>query len=236
MRQDRQGLALAVCGLEAGPRCVARRRVAEASDRRGGEGPRERRLAALRAGGASTFPRRCLGACDQAAVGPNILDPRDAGDRRPRVAPHHTPHLADAGDRWAPGSGLGVRRLGRRHDRPCDRAASRVRAVKQGEVDGHTLVHGRSGQPRGDPVAVRVGGDLRPQLRQVGPARGSAARGSGVPPVDASDARGAAADHESPASPRERQRPGVASHRAAARRFCGHRACRVWRCPQGWPA
>jgi len=62
------------------------------------------------------------------------------------------------------------------------------------------------------------------------------ARAQASPHVDTSAASGAGADHELPVSPRERQRPGGASPRAAARRLWGHRAGRVWRCPQGWPA
>ncbi len=123
-------------------------------------------MAELRAGGAITLPRRCLGACDQAAVGHKILDPRDAGEIMHLVEQHHSHNLADAGDRWEPVEGLGVLRLGRLHDRQFDIAASRVIAVNQGEVDFPTLVHCRSGQPRGDPVAVGLVGALRPKLRQ----------------------------------------------------------------------
>jgi hypothetical protein len=67
-----------------------------------------------------------------------------------------------------------------------------------------------------------------------GTARWSIARGSGVPHVDASEASGAGAEHGSPASPRDRQRPGGATSHAAAWRLLGHQTCRVWRCPQGW--
>jgi len=67
----------------------------------------------------------------------------------------------------APVYGLWVGRRGRRHARPCDSAASRVVAVKQGEVDCHTLWHGRIGKPCGDPVPGRVVGDLRARLRPV---------------------------------------------------------------------
>ncbi len=140
--------------------------VAEAQDRRFGEGPRERRLADRRAGGAIPRPSRCLGACDQAAGGHTILDPWDAGDRMDLVAQHHTHNRAEAGDRVEPVQGLGVRRLGRRHERPCDLAESRVLAVNQGAIDCHTFVHGGSGKPGGDPVAVRFGGDLLPPLGQ----------------------------------------------------------------------
>lgn len=57
MCQDRQGLPLAVCFLSAAQILLARRIVAEEQDRRFGEGPRERRSADLRAGGALPLPR-----------------------------------------------------------------------------------------------------------------------------------------------------------------------------------
>ena len=84
-----------------------------------------------------------------------------------RVEQPHTPHCAEAGDGGEAVQGLGVVRLSRLPDGPCDSAASLVIAVKQGEVDGHRLVHGRLGKPCGDPGAVRVVGDLLPTLRQV---------------------------------------------------------------------
>ena len=98
MRHDRQRLTRAVCFLSAGQRLLARRMVAEAQDCRFREGPRERRMADLRAGGALPLPRRCLGACDQAARGHKILDPREAGDIMDRVEQDHTHKLANAGD------------------------------------------------------------------------------------------------------------------------------------------
>jgi hypothetical protein len=63
-RQDRLGLSLAVCVRDAGQRWWARRQVAAASSHRGRDGPRARRLAALRAGAALTRPRRGRGAGD----------------------------------------------------------------------------------------------------------------------------------------------------------------------------
>jgi hypothetical protein len=51
MRQDGQGLALAMFFLSAAQILLARRMVAEKQDRGFGEGPREVRVANLRAGG-----------------------------------------------------------------------------------------------------------------------------------------------------------------------------------------
>ena len=98
MGQDRQRLALAVFFLQAGQILLARRIVAEEQHRRFGEGPLEIRIADLRAGGAVALPRRFLGALDQAAVGHEILDPREAGDIMHLVEQHQAQNLADAGD------------------------------------------------------------------------------------------------------------------------------------------
>ena len=105
LRQARQGLALPVCFLSAGQRLVARRMGAEAQDRRFGKGPRERRVAALRAGGARTLPGRCLGACDHAARGHAILDPWDAGEVLHRLQQHATQDRAETRDGLEPGQG-----------------------------------------------------------------------------------------------------------------------------------
>ena len=120
MRQARQRLPLAGLVLSAGQRLVARRRVAQAQERRVGAGPLQRRLPDRRARGALALPRRFLGACDQAAVGHNILDAREAGEVMDRVEQHPTHNLADAGDGWEPVQGAGIVLLGRPHDGQCD--------------------------------------------------------------------------------------------------------------------
>lgn len=94
--QDRPRRARAVLLLAAGQRRVARRRGAEAHDRRCGAGPRERRRADRRAGGALTRARRCLRAGDHAARGHTLLEPRAAGERMALVEPHPAHHRADA--------------------------------------------------------------------------------------------------------------------------------------------
>jgi len=122
MRQDRQRLALAVCFLSASQIFVARRMVAEDQARRFGEGPRERGIPGRRTGGTLTLPSRCLGACAQAAGGHTILGPWNAGSIMELVEQYQTHNRAKAGDGWEPGQGLGVVRLGRRHDGQCDSA------------------------------------------------------------------------------------------------------------------
>jgi hypothetical protein len=64
MRQDREDLALPVFFLSTGQILLARRMVAEAQDRRFGEGPLEVRMPDLRAGGAITLACRLLRAFD----------------------------------------------------------------------------------------------------------------------------------------------------------------------------
>jgi hypothetical protein len=96
--QDGQRLALAVVFLSAGQRLLARRMVAEAQDRRCREGPRERRMAELRAGGARALPGRFLGARDQAARGHTILAPWKAGDVMPLIQEPKTEDRANTRD------------------------------------------------------------------------------------------------------------------------------------------
>ena len=83
------------------------------------------------------------------------------------VEQHHAQNLADAGDRLEPVEGLCGLLLGRLHDPQFDIAESLVIAVNQGEVGFHTLLHCRIGKPCRNPLAVRCGGDLLPNLRQV---------------------------------------------------------------------
>ena len=82
--------------------------VAEEQDRRCGAGPREIGMANLRAGGAIPLPGRFLGACDQAAIGHTLLDPRAAGAIMALVEQHQTQNRTEAGDGWEPVQGLGV--------------------------------------------------------------------------------------------------------------------------------
>ena len=114
MRQDRQGLALAVSGLEAGQILLARRIVAEEQDRRFGESPLEIGVADLGAGGPIAFPGRFFGTCDQAAIGDEILHPWEAGDGMNFLQEPATENLADARNGLEQIQGIGVMLLGRR--------------------------------------------------------------------------------------------------------------------------
>jgi len=90
--QNGQRFALAVFFLYVGQILLTRRIVAEAQDRRCRESPFEVRLANLRAGGALALPCRFLGALDQAAIGPKILDAGEAGDIMHLIQQRRTRH------------------------------------------------------------------------------------------------------------------------------------------------
>jgi hypothetical protein len=92
MGQDRQRLALAMFFRYAGERLWARRMVAKAQHRRVGEGPRERRMTDLHAGGALPLPRRGRGTLDQAVVGRKILPAGAALNGMDCLPPHQAQH------------------------------------------------------------------------------------------------------------------------------------------------
>jgi hypothetical protein len=193
-------------------------------------------MAELRAGGAITLTRRCLGACEPG--GRRTYKPGPAGSGCSHASRRAALHATSCRCRGQMGAG-------RRSVRPAVWPSARA-SMRQRGVMGHSRQSGRGrlphawARPDREPARRPRGGALgrraSAQAQAGCPARWSAARGSGVPPGYAAEARGAAADHASPASPRDRPRPGGASHRAAARRCLGHRACRVGRCPPGWPS
>ena len=166
LRQARQGLALPVCFLSAGQRLVARRMGAEAQDRRFGKGPRERRVAALRAGGARTLPGRCLGACDHAARGHAILDPWDAGEVLHRLQQHATQDRAETRDGLEPGQGVGLLLLGRLHHGPRQVPPPLVISVEEGAVHRDAFWDRGIGTPLRDP---RPSGRVRALGAELGP-------------------------------------------------------------------
>ena len=59
------------------------------------------RIADFGAGGSRAFPRRFLGALDQAAIGGEILHPREAVDLMDFVEQHEAEDLCDLSDRCA---------------------------------------------------------------------------------------------------------------------------------------
>jgi len=151
MRQDRQGLALPVFFLSAGQILLARRMVAAEQDRRVGTGPLELRVADLRAGGARTLPGRCLGACDQAARGHEILDPWEAGEVMQLIQQHETKDLADTRNCLEHVQGVGIMLRGRLHNGQLQVPQQLVLIVEEGEVHRDAFVDGGIGTPLRDP-------------------------------------------------------------------------------------
>jgi hypothetical protein len=124
-------------------------------------------VADLRARGPGPLPRRLSRALDEAARREKSLDARAAGDILACIAQHPAQERADAGDRTPQVQGLGLRRLGRFADRQFHSAAELGVVAHQGEGACAPLVHGGLGQALGDTVAVRFGGALLPNLRQM---------------------------------------------------------------------
>ena len=105
LSQDGAGLPWARGFLPSGPGWRAGRMVAQAEHRRLGAGPRQGRMAALRARGAGALPRRGLGPCDHAARRDAILHAREAGDGMELVEEDQAPARAPPRDGWPPVAG-----------------------------------------------------------------------------------------------------------------------------------
>ena len=73
-----------------------------------GAGPFERGMTNFRAGGAVAFPRRFLGAFDQAALGHKILNPGKAHNIMNRIQEDQSQDFANPGDRLPPVQRLGM--------------------------------------------------------------------------------------------------------------------------------
>ncbi len=167
MGQDRECCALAVLFLEAGQTRLACRVVAEEQDRRFREGPRERRMADLCAGGALALPGRFLGALDQAAIGHNILDPWEAGEVMPLIQEPETEDLANARDRLEQVQRVGIMLLGHGDNGQLQVPQQLVIIVDQGEVHRDAFLDRGSGKALGDPGAVGLVRDLCADVGQV---------------------------------------------------------------------
>ena len=158
--EDRQGLALPVFVLSAGQRLVAHRMVAEAQDRRFGQGPLEIGVAALGAGGAIALPGRFLGAFDHAALGHEILDPGEAGAVRHLIHKPETQELAHAWDGLEPVQGVGLRLLRRLDHGQLQIPQPLVILVAEGEVSRKAFLDRGSGKPLSDSRPVGLVRDL----------------------------------------------------------------------------
>jgi hypothetical protein len=139
----------------------------ETEPRRCRKRPREIGLANLCAGGAVACPSSFRGACDQTALGHDVLDPGEAAHSMDVVEQHHTQNLADAGDGWQPIPGVRVVRRGRLHDGQLHVAEPLGIAAHQGEIDFHPLLHGGIREALHHPLAVGLIGQLLATLWQV---------------------------------------------------------------------
>jgi len=117
-------------------------------------------MAELSAGGAATFPRRCLGALAQTAIGGNILPPRETGELLDVVAPHEAEELADARHRVPQIPGRGVMGLGRLDAGACDVAPPLLVVGDERASPCDALWHRRLGNALGAPLSVGCVGDL----------------------------------------------------------------------------
>ena len=84
--------------LQAGELVLARRIVPSQQDSGFREGPLERGIADLRAGGPIACAGGFLGTFDEPAIGHDILDPWAAGDVMHLIEQDQTQNLADAGN------------------------------------------------------------------------------------------------------------------------------------------
>ena len=220
-------LARAVRGLDAGQPRWTRRRGAAAPDCRGGAGPRARRLAARRAGGALALPGRCRGARAHAARGHALWAPWQAGEGLALIQAPDPAALAQARDRLepVPGVGLGLWGCGDAGQRPGPPPLVLVGA--QGE--GHREAWGDGGSGE---AWTRAWG----RSRAACPACEAAAQASTAPPAGACAASGAGARPAAPASPRASQTLGAPGRLAGARRCAGPRGGQVGLSPRGAPA
>jgi hypothetical protein len=98
MGQHGRGFTFVMRFFQAGEVLLRWRMVSQQQDSGFRKGPFEISIADLRAGGAIPLPRGCLGACDQAALGHKLLNPREAGDSMDLVEQDQMQNLANAGD------------------------------------------------------------------------------------------------------------------------------------------
>jgi hypothetical protein len=105
---------------QAGAVCLGGRMVSEGQDGGFRKGPREVRLAELRAGRARALASGCLGTCDQTTLGDDILYPGEARDRLDFIEPHKAENLAETRDGVQQIQGVGVLVRGGVDDGQCD--------------------------------------------------------------------------------------------------------------------
>lgn len=148
------------------------RMIPPAEDSRVGERPLERRMADVGACGARALPSRFLGALAQAAIGGEILHPREAVDLMDFVQPHEAKDLADAGHGVQPIQGMGVMVFGSFEDGEFAIAQQLIVIGDERQIHFDALWHRWIGEALGDPVSVGFVGNVladgREGIRAVG--------------------------------------------------------------------
>ena len=124
-------------------------------------------IADFGAGGAGAFPGRFFGALDEAAIGGEILHPREAVDLMDVVEQHETKDLADAGHRLQQIQRVGVMVLGGFDDGEFDVAQQRIVVGDEREIHFDALLHRRIGKAFSDSFTIGFVGDLFADGREV---------------------------------------------------------------------
>jgi hypothetical protein len=164
MGEARHGLALPLVVLQARPRLLAGGMVPETPPGGCGAGPCALGLTNVRAGGAVAVPRRCRGACDQAAIGHTSLHPGTAHPSMHRIQEDQSQDCAKPGARWPPGQRRGMVWRCRVDEGALQVVEDLVGVAHEPAVYLTTLVHGRLGTPRRDASPVRLISQLRAKL------------------------------------------------------------------------
>jgi hypothetical protein len=167
MGEARQGFALPMFFLQARHLVLAGGIVPETQHGGCGEGPFELGLTNVRARGAIAFPRRFLGAFDQAARGHKILNPGKAHHSMQLIQEDQRQDCANPGDRLPPVQRLGRVWLCRVDDGSLQVVKDLVVVTHAPEVHRNTLWHGRIGKPRRDASPVRLLSQLRANRGQM---------------------------------------------------------------------
>jgi len=182
MGQPRQGFPLPRWFREASEGLLARRMVAQDQDGGVGERPREGGMADLLARSAIACASRCCRPRDEAAIGHERLDPRDAVDLVDLIEPPQGQDLADPWDGAPAGEDLRLRRCGGLDQRPRQVGQPVVVGMDPREVDLKALLDGRLGEALRHAGSVRLVGELLADRREVGLTLGLLAMGPELGP------------------------------------------------------
>ena len=165
--EHRQCRARAMLVRQPRQECLAWGIGAQKQDCRFGTGPREIGMADLCARGAVAFARRCFGTLHEAPGRGTILPPWKAVHVLDVVQEHQASHLANPRHGWQTGEGVGVGWFCWAHARQLQVHQQLIVVVQPGQIHCDTFLHRRSGTTCSDPSAIRVVGNLFPDLGQV---------------------------------------------------------------------